>query len=335
MSRKNGIDLFRLIGAFFIITVHTDYGNLNTYFVDQLRLLARWAVPFFFMATGYFLGNKIENGTLPFQRIQNNISMLITILIVSSIVYVPVNRVLNYRIENLLVGTYHHLWFIGSLLSGYLFIWYIYFIKKNRFLPYVSAIILMLAVFSDSYDQFLGKNIEFNFYRFLLSIPFMYIGTLISISNYSRLSKKALVGLVIFGIAIQILETNYFKSAFGYSAFLHQFLIGTIILSIPLFILSTMIEIKESKLTIWGRRHSLFIYLYHPIGLLFISGCINKVFPNYSGVIQMFSPIIGFMLMLSVAIMLDNFIPAIYRILNGDLQVRAGSTKSLTRQKEI
>jgi surface polysaccharide O-acyltransferase-like enzyme len=319
MTRKNGIDLFRLIGAFFIITVHTTYGNLNPDYVDQIRLLARWAVPFFFMATGYFLGNKIDNGTLPFQRIQHNVSMLITIMIVSSIVYMPVNRQINYKTENLLVGTYHHLWFIGALLTGYLFIWYMYFIKKNRFLPYVSVLILGLAVFSDSYDQILGKNIEYNFYRFLLSIPFMYIGILISNSNARRFKKMPMIGLVIAGMAVQILEANYFKNAFGYSRFLHQFLIGTIIISIPLFILSTLIDIGESKWTIWGRKHALFIYLYHPIGLLLINAAIGKFLPNYAGIVLIFSPIIGFLLMLSVAIILDNFLPFIYQLLNGNL----------------
>ena len=66
MERKNGIDLFKLIGAFFIMCLHTSYGSLDQEYVDNLRLFSRWAVPFFFISTGLFLGNKIENKNLDF-----------------------------------------------------------------------------------------------------------------------------------------------------------------------------------------------------------------------------------------------------------------------------
>jgi len=134
MKRKNGIDLFKLIGAFFIMCLHTSYGSLNQEYVDNLRLFSRWAVPFFFMSAGFFLGKKIKNNNIDFKRIQKNIIMLFSILIVSSIIYLPVNFIqgnLPINVAIILTGSYFHLWFIGALLTGYFFIWYFYTLLKR------------------------------------------------------------------------------------------------------------------------------------------------------------------------------------------------------------
>jgi surface polysaccharide O-acyltransferase-like enzyme len=87
MDRKHGIDLYRLIGAFFIMILHTSLGSLNIEFTENLRLLSRWAVPFYFMVSGYFIGLKIVNKKLDFKKIEKNVSVLIGILFVTSNIY--------------------------------------------------------------------------------------------------------------------------------------------------------------------------------------------------------------------------------------------------------
>jgi surface polysaccharide O-acyltransferase-like enzyme len=326
MNRQNGIDLFRIIAAFFIMILHADsFGDLDSEYVNNFRLLGRWAVPFYFIVTGYFIEKKIDNRHLDFTKIQNNISKLITILIVSSLIYIPINIAkgrLFYQVDHLLTGSYFHLWFIGSLLFGYIFIWYLFFIKKNKFLPYIAVLLLLLAIITDSYDQFLGLNISFNLFRFLLSIPFLYIGIVLSRKKASKVNKKVLFAILIIGIIIQLFEVNLLSQLFGYDKYLHQFLFGTIIIVIPIFILSSMIKIKESKLVKWGRQHSLFIYLFHPMIYLGLGVFIHKFFPNYTGTILMFSPIIGFIIILFIAILFDNYFPKIYKLLNGNLGLK-------------
>jgi surface polysaccharide O-acyltransferase-like enzyme len=120
--------------------LHADYGFLNQECVDNLRLFSRWAVPFYFITTGFFIREKIEKNNLDFKRIQKNVSTLISILIVSSAIYILVNFVNGYfpiGIVSVLIGSHFHLWFIGSLLTGYVFIWYLFFIGKPHFLPYI------------------------------------------------------------------------------------------------------------------------------------------------------------------------------------------------------
>jgi surface polysaccharide O-acyltransferase-like enzyme len=319
-SRKNGIDLFRLIGAFFIMCLHTSYGSLNQEYVDCLRLISRWAVPFYFMATGFFLGPKFENNTLDFKRIEKNVSMLISILIVSSIIYLPI----AYRngdninsIINILTGSYFHLWFIGALIIGYIFIWYLFYLKKSKNLPYISVFILLLALFTDSYDQLF--NLNYSLSSLLLSIPFMHIGIILSKKETNLISNKLLIGLVLLGFVIQFIEAELFLKLFNYNKYTHQFLIGTLVTAVPLFILSSKINLKENRFSKWGKKHSLIIYLYHPIIYEIMRVVLNKVVPNYYNDISVFYPIIGFALALTIAIMLDRFFPKIFAVLNGNI----------------
>jgi hypothetical protein len=325
MDRRNGVDLFRLIGAFFIMCLHTGYGNLNQEYVDNLRLLSRWAVLFYFITTGFFLGHKIENNNLDFKRIQNNVSRLISILIVSSIFYLPIDLItgdISNSIANILTGSYFHLWFIGSLLIGYIFIWHFLYIKKNKALYYISISLLLFALLADSYDLLFNKSLVFVLFRFLLSIPFMYIGILLSKRENNLVNNKLLIGLVLMGFVIQFIEAELLLKLFDYKKYKHQFLIGTIVAAIALFVLSTKVNLKENRFSKWGRQHSLFIYLYHPLIYIITWGIVNKIVPNYYDFIKMFSPLIGFILTLAVAIILKSTFPGIYNVMNGNLQVK-------------
>lgn len=322
MGRKNGIDLFKLIGAFFVMCLHTSYGSLNQEYVDNLRLFSRWAVPFFFISTGFFLGNKIENKSLEFKCIQKNVIMLISILIVSSIIYLPIDFIkgnIPIRISNILTGSYFHLWFIGALLTGYFFIWYLYSIKKNKLLPLISIFIIILALLSDSYDQFFNSHIDFSLFRFLLSIPFMHIGIILSEKENNLGSYKFLIGLVFIGLIIQYIEAELFLKLFDYVKYKHQFLIGTIVIAISLFVISSTINLRDNIFSKWGKEYSLFIYLYHPIIYMVMWVILKKIVPNYYDSAEIFSPLIGFSLTLTSAIVLNRFLPKIYNIMNGRL----------------
>lgn len=325
MKRRNGIDLFRLIGAFFIMCLHTEYGNLQQEYVDNLRLLSRWAVPFFFITTGFFLGSKIENDILDFKKIQKNVSLLISILVVSSIIYFPINVMkgdIPSRIVNILTGSYFHLWFIGSLLVGYISIWYLFFIKKHKILPYLSIGILLIALLTDSYDQLFNIKLDSSLSRFLLAIPFIHIGIIFSKKEINGIGYKLIIGLVLIGFLIQCFEGEMFLKLFHYKKFEHKILLGTIVLASSLFVLSSRLDINENKLSKLGKKYALFIYLYHPIVYMSMRILLSKTIPNYYDNIEVFSPLIGFTLILAFSIIIDRFFPKIYNIMNGDFQLK-------------
>lgn len=59
MSRLNAIDLMRLIAAFSIMFLHTSLGAISVNNQEIIRLSVRWAVPFFFITSGFFFRKKI------------------------------------------------------------------------------------------------------------------------------------------------------------------------------------------------------------------------------------------------------------------------------------
>lgn len=64
MNRNNSIDCFKFIAAIMIVAIHTglffDVDQRLSFFV--VHFLCRMAVPFFAVATGYFLTKKLEFG---------------------------------------------------------------------------------------------------------------------------------------------------------------------------------------------------------------------------------------------------------------------------------
>lgn len=325
MIRYNFVDFFRFVAAFFILLVHTKYGDLSAEHVSYLRLSARWAVPFFFICSGFFLGKKIQkNKGVPLFTIENNLKKLISILIVASIVYMPINIILNYfyfDISNILTGTFIHLWFVGSLIFGYVFFWYMHKINKANFVPIIAILIIFGALFFDSYDNLIKISLNYELPRFLLCIPLMQLG--IFFSKNEKLIRKINVGLLVLtiflGFTIQYFEAYIFKINFGYSLFNHELLIGTIIVAISVFLIAIKIRIKDNSISRLGLKYSLWIYLYHP----FIYVLIDKVNQYLLSIevfnkIQVINPIICFILTLTFAALLNKYLKKFYKLTNGE-----------------
>ncbi|MEM6380990.1 MAG: acyltransferase family protein, partial [Bacteroidota bacterium] len=158
MNRNYTIDLIRLIASFFILSLHTELPNFNIELGSYIRLAGRWAVPFFFITTGYFIGKKITaDNILSFTNIQKNFIELISIFLVASAIYFAwtwaISEFWFFNQTGLFFwGGYWHLWFISAMIFGYFVIWYFYAINQSKLLPTLSIILLIIALYSDSYD---------------------------------------------------------------------------------------------------------------------------------------------------------------------------------------
>jgi hypothetical protein len=225
---------------------------------------------------------------------------------------------LNDKIDLLLTGTFFHLWFLGSLLFGYIITWYFHAIQQLKALYALGFMIILLALFSDSYDLVLGKQVPFDLPQFLLSIPFLTIGLIIGRKERIGTSKMYLWALVVIGFFIQFGETILFENNFGLNRLYHVFLVGTFIFSVPLFIVAINTAINDNRFSRWGLKYSLFIYLYHMWALIIIDSIAKRVVPHYLLSVQVVYPIIAFLLTLTTAIFLDKFLPSIFAILIGD-----------------
>ncbi|MDE6607367.1 MAG: acyltransferase, partial [Lachnospiraceae bacterium] len=85
-----GIDYFRVIAAFLVIAIHTsplaDVNELADFMLT--RILARIAVPFFFMTSGFFLITRYHYNA---DRLKEFIRKTAVIYGISILLYLPVN----------------------------------------------------------------------------------------------------------------------------------------------------------------------------------------------------------------------------------------------------
>ena len=120
-ERLSGIDSFRLLAALGVVCLHVGpleglYGSVG----DFIRLFGKWAVPFFFMLSGYFLAKNLTE-----ERLVNSISKIVLIFASSSLLMLPLlilNRGLGgayfYKSQETL-EFFRHLSSLGFIFLGF------------------------------------------------------------------------------------------------------------------------------------------------------------------------------------------------------------------------
>ena len=162
-KRIEGLDFFRIISALLVVAIHTSpFASLNAS-ADFIftRIIARCAVPFFLMVTGYFsipryLFDKSANLRPMFHFILKSIYLYVAAIIL----YLPVNIYAGH-FENaaagdifrmiIFDGTFYHLWYLPATVLGMIIV-----ISLGRKLTpgtvmVISMILYFIGLAGDSY----------------------------------------------------------------------------------------------------------------------------------------------------------------------------------------
>lgn len=155
-----GIDFFRMIAALLIIAIHTSPLGTYSEWGDFIltRVIARMAVPFFFMTSGFFL---ISRYSFKADRLCAFVRKTAWIYAVAIVLYIPVNLYNGYfNKENLLPniikdivfdGTLYHLWYLPASITGGALAWYLVRRLGFRRAFAVAAALYLTGLFGDSY----------------------------------------------------------------------------------------------------------------------------------------------------------------------------------------
>ncbi|RZM28327.1 MAG: acyltransferase [Pedobacter sp.] len=318
MSQRNaGVDFFRLLGACAVIFVHSIYANK----VPMLVSLGRWAVPFFFMVSGYFFQKNFSKYSL--YAFTKTIKSLLAILVSTNLFYLlflfltkgSLTGLANHF--TLVVGTYFHLWFLTSLLLGYLVLWV--FLRTNRqaILPYLATLFVFFILALNPYSFLVGDKAHPLYARLLLSIPFLWLGFFVAKHTLQRYVSKPICWLLVsVGIGLQIVEL-WFLLGNRHDLLLVNFTVGTIPLSLGLFLLSLRTTVSPTnQLSHYGQRYSLQLYLYHPVVNYYLYQALAQ--QRADGLIYWLSPLLTILLTLSLLVLLDEITPTLFGILSGD-----------------
>lgn len=199
------VDYCKFIFSFLVIYIHISaFKNINpdlSFWIKEV--LARIAVPYFFISTGFFLGNGIKDK----DRVFSYLKKITVMYILYSMIYLPqiiyslvvknyglMNAILKFSRDFLFVGTYTHLWyFLAIIVSVYLLyiLLSVFKIKKEYIIVFAISMYL-IGVIGLRFKENLAEIPLLSYYFRVFSttrnglffgLLFVLIGYLIRTSN--------------------------------------------------------------------------------------------------------------------------------------------------------
>ena len=224
--RYDMVDILRVVFCILVVTIHTEAlksVNENLYIADSLGI-ARLAVPFFFITTGYFLYNRINSINEPKYTLKR-FFFLFWKWTLFELLFALLMGMLPILLENpipmthsiLLIGCTGSLWYVSSLIFAILFS--SWFLKKDKLIPlFIIGIILYLfgttgdtyySLFENTFLNNLTNGYSLIFLKpnmgITVSVIFLCIGALIN--KYKLNTKiKNLGVLSILSIILLLIE---------------------------------------------------------------------------------------------------------------------------------
>lgn len=160
MRRRGGLDRFRLPAAFLVVAIHTGplgaFTETGDFFLTSV--LARVAVPFFLMVTGFFLNPRWSEG---WTGVRSTWRKTAGLYLTASLLYLPLmiykgdfsrENILWIELRDLVFnGTFYHLWYFPALLLALpLALFLIRRLGRNGALC-AAGVLYLLGVLGDSW----------------------------------------------------------------------------------------------------------------------------------------------------------------------------------------
>lgn len=320
--RNSTIDLARLIASFFIVAVHVGYyTDYSPYVGDVFRSSARWALPLFFLITGYFIGvSKDEN-------FPKRVNKILGIFITSSIIFIPYAILKKVEqgavslvqilpsilsVDSLLYGDYFHLWFLPALIIGMLLAKFAIDNIKPNIALWLSGLLLLLTWLSDLYAFFDKGESYFYFFRVLVSFPLVYIGYYLA-RNPLSITREWSAIIFLGSVVLMVFEVSFLTKVTGHDGLERQFPLFCALAATMLLCWCVKAKVPENFFSRMGERYSLGIYLFHPIFLPITKILLTKTL-GYDSFIHL---ILTFISTVGSMIILDKAFPKLFRFVSG------------------
>lgn len=292
MKKTNyAIDYAKIISAILVVCIHTaPLSNIApeaNFFLVQI--LARIAVPFYFICAGYFLFKKINFQDIKSEEnkliIKNYAIRIFKLYAIWSIIYIPLNifswfsggfhfnNIIRYVRDFFFTGSFYHLWFMPSLIIATLTCYYLLRKFSLKTIWIITAILYFIGMLGNVYSDVLLtipliKNI-FSLYisvfettrnGFFFGSIFMFMGASIAIYKKSfKLSFSIVMCIACFGLlcveAYTLRKLNLMND-----------LTSMYVMLVPLiyFLMQTLLKIPPRKQeNLFVRQSSFLVYVSH------------------------------------------------------------------------
>lgn len=282
----SGIDYFRFVASLLIIAIHTSplasFSETGNFILT--RIIARIAVPFFFMTSGFFL---ISRYACDNSRLWAFVKRTALIYGIAILIYIPINIYNGYfKMDNLLPnlikdivfdGTLYHLWYLPASMIGAGLAWYLVRKFDYQIALVVTSVLYFVGLFGDSYYGLLGKfGLSGSFYRLIFQISdytrngvffapvFFVLGGIIADNRRRIAFRKSILG---FGICFILM----FVEALMLHVYNLQRHDSMYLFLLPcMYFFFNIILHFQGKRVLWLRTSSLIIYVIHPMMIVII-----------------------------------------------------------------
>jgi len=284
------IDRVKYLVSFLVLVIHfrpfSDYNSILDF--TSIHIVARIAVPFFFISAGYFIGINGLKKSAVLKSIKKNFKLYV----VWTIIYLPIFILIfmpqypNILIDLTVLGVYYHLWFIPALIFSLIALYYLSKFLKPITITFIAFILFVVGVFGDSYHGVLqsGWFIE-NMNRYLsifsttrnglfFGLLFVSLGYLIQTSEiHTRISiRNAWIGFII-GYILMFVEMGLlmtFSDPFEYNMYFS-------IIPTTFFLFCICLKYPSDELSIDLRNKATLIYFSHFIVYFIVYGIITAL----------------------------------------------------------
>lgn len=284
-----GIDYFRLIAALLVVAIHTSplasFSETGDFILT--RILARVAVPFFLMTSGFFLVSRYTYNAEKLGAFAKKTAIIYGAAI---LIYIPINIYNGYfKMDSLLPnmikdivfdGTLYHLWYLPASIIGAVIAWCL--VKKLNYQKalIVAFVLYLIGLFGDSYYGIAERVSCLNsLYSLIFQVTdytrngvffapvFFIIGGLISDNRPRIVCGECICGFVIsFGLMFtEAMTLNHFDLQRHDSMYL--FLLPC------MYFLFNLILYFKGKRRAELRTIALIVYIIHPMMIVIVRLC--------------------------------------------------------------
>ncbi len=307
ITQKAGIDIGKLLAAISVVYIHVPmlltYSNEVNYWA---MLLTRWAVPFFFVASAFFLFEKL-NQQAPQQRKQTvlkyckNIGKIWAVWTAVYLIYdilnvIFVRKILLNSVGMLLWylktsaraivfdGISGHLWYLPATVAATLIVCFLRKKLRSKGVAVIVSLLFFIGLCGNTYKFLIPAPLT-GIYTKLISVivstrnglfwaPLpVLIGSLLSDNKekLQKLSQKTVGICFLILFALMLCEGAVVK-AFTESYDNLDMWITTVPLAVCIFVLFYNKDCKiSSKNALAMRNMSLTVYLVHPMVIYILS----------------------------------------------------------------
>lgn len=293
MRRLHNIDSLKFLCAVLVIFLH-----VYTPYQEYILPLTRCAVPCFLIISGYLI---FTNDSLKLEaHLKKSIKKMIQILVWSTLLFAVVKFLFAFKNNDFsflnlnALGKFillnenpfgFHLWYIGAYLYTLIIVFFSVKCDKLKYIWWSVPFLLLLDLCLGKYSLILWHK-EFSFIlvrNFLcVGIPYFSIGMLLrqwqeQILNFKHLQILAMGGVILFSLT-SLMENRLLIELHANATRDHY--ISSTFLAVSLFILFlSATQTKTNALSALGEKDSLYIYIFHPLFMIFFA-IMNKHLSN-------------------------------------------------------